>query len=61
MTETLPQLLDCRALMAELGIKQSAALAIMRQLPKVEPKGVRKVYVKREDVERFLDDSTRAA
>ena len=57
----LPELLDCRALMAELGIKRAAAETIMRQLPLVQIPGLRKVYVRRTDVARLLDQNTRAA
>ena len=31
----------------------------MRQLPVVEPSGLRKVYVRRRDVVRFIESSTR--
>lgn len=57
----LPQLLDCRALMAELGVKRATAEAIMRQVPKVEIDGLRKLFVKRSDVEAYLAEKTRAA
>ena len=56
--DRLPGLLDCAALARELGIKRAAAEAIMRRLPKVEVDGLRKVYVKRADVARLLNDST---
>ena len=55
MTEPLPGLLDCKALQAELGVTRAAAERIMRQLPLVEPPGLRKVYVRRDDVLRALD------
>jgi hypothetical protein len=55
---TLPGLLDCRALRTELGISRAAAEAIMRRLPVVEIEGLRKVYVKREDVRRYLESRT---
>lgn len=57
----LPQLLDCRALMAELGVKRATAEAIMRQLPKITVEGHRRVFVKRSDVQRYLDERTAAA
>ena len=41
---TLPALLDCRAIMTELGVKRTVAEAIMRQLPKIRIPGVRKVF-----------------
>ena len=58
MTERLPELLDCRALRAELGVSRAAAEAIIRQLPTVQIEGLRKVYVRREDVRRFLTERT---
>ena len=57
--DPLPQLLDCKTLREELGVSRAAAEAIMRQLPVVEPRGLRKVYVRRRDVARFIDESTR--
>ena len=57
--ESLPRLLDCKHLREELGITRAAAEAIMRQLPVIEPPGLRKVYVRRSDVARFLDDNVR--
>ena len=57
----LPQLLDCRGIKDELGVTRAAAEAIMRQLPKVVVPGLRKVYVRREDVLRLVDQSTVAA
>jgi hypothetical protein len=57
--ESLPRLLDCRHLREELGISRAAAEAIMRSLPVIEPPGLRKVYVRRSDVLRFIEDSLR--
>ncbi len=57
----LTSYMDCRAIMAETGFKRAAAEAIMRHLPKVQIPGVRKVYVKRRDVERYLREHERAA
>jgi hypothetical protein len=59
MSDPLPQLLDAKHLAAELGVTRAAAEAIMRRLPKVEIDGLRKVFVKRGDVERLLAESTR--
>jgi hypothetical protein len=56
--QSLPNLLDCRALRTELGISRAAAEAIMRRLPVVEIEGLRKVYVRREDVQRYLAERT---
>jgi hypothetical protein len=58
VTEPLPQLLDAKALRAELGVSRAAAEAIMRQLPTVQLPGLRKVYVRRADVARLLEEST---
>ena len=52
MSERLPELLDAKALRAELGITRAAAEAIMRHLPLVQIEGLRKVYVRRSDVLR---------
>jgi hypothetical protein len=59
VSEALPELLDARRLAGELGITRAAAEAVMRQLPKVEIPGLRKVYVKRESVERLLREATK--
>jgi len=59
MSDPLPRLLDARHLAAELGVSRASAEAIMRRLPKVEIDGLRKVFVKRSDVERLLEASTR--
>ncbi|MBI3936374.1 MAG: hypothetical protein HY323_05305 [Betaproteobacteria bacterium] len=56
----LPELVDCAKLMRELGVSRAAAEKIMRQVPKVTPPGLRKVYVRRSDVRQLLDDVTRA-
>jgi hypothetical protein len=58
LTDRLPELLDCKALRAELGVTRVTAEAIMRAVPTVQIAGLRKVYVKREDVRRYLDAHT---
>lgn len=58
MSEPLPELLDARHLAVELGVTRAAAEAIMRRLPKVQLEDLRKVYVRREDVRRYLDERT---
>jgi hypothetical protein len=55
----LPQLLDQRALSEELNVTSAAAEKIMRQVPKVHFPGLRKVYVKRDDVIRVIEEATR--
>jgi hypothetical protein len=54
----LPQLLDVKALRAELGVNRAAAEAIMRQLPTVQLPGLRKTYCRRSDVARLLEERT---
>jgi hypothetical protein len=56
--QPLPELLDCRALQAELGVKRATAEAVMRQLPIVQFPGLRKVYVKRSDVAALVEART---
>ena len=58
MTDRLPELLDCRALRAELGVSRAAAEAIMRQLTVVQIEGLRKTFVRRDDVRSYLDRRT---
>jgi len=59
--EPLPALIDCKGIMEELGVKRSAAEAIMRQVPKITIEGHRKVFVRRADVERYLSERQAAA
>jgi hypothetical protein len=58
VTDRLPELLGCKALRAELGVTRAAAEAIMRQLPIVQIEGLRKVFVRRADVARYLEART---
>lgn len=58
MTAPLPNLLDAKALRLELGITRAAAETIIRQLPVVQFDGLRKVYVRRDDVERLIAERT---
>lgn len=58
MTEPLPELLDCKALRTELGVSRAAAEAIMRRLPVVQFEDLRKVYVRRSDVARLIEERT---
>jgi hypothetical protein len=60
VSATLPRLLDCKALRNELGVSEAAALAIMRQVPKVEVDGLRKLYVRADDVAVYLKRRTRS-
>jgi hypothetical protein len=54
----LPELLDCRRLMAELHVSRSVAEKLMRRLPLVVFEDVRKVYVRRQDVAALIESST---
>lgn len=56
----LDALIDCRGIMDELGVKRTAAEAIMRKFRKVKIDGVRKVYVRRSDVQRWLEEQDAA-
>jgi hypothetical protein len=58
MNDRLPELLDVKALRAELGVTRAAAEAIMRRLPVVQIEGLRKVYVRRSDVAAYLEART---
>jgi len=58
VTERLPELLDAKRLKGELGVTRAAAEKIMRQLPSVQIEGLRKVYVRRGDVQRLIDTRT---
>ena len=58
MTDRLPELLDAKGLQAELGVSRAAAEAIMRRLPIVQIEGLRKTYVRRSDVARYLEKRT---
>jgi hypothetical protein len=54
----LPQLLDCKALQAELGVKRATAEAIMRRLDTIQIEGLRKTFVRRSDVFAYLEART---
>jgi len=58
LTDRLPELLDCKALRAELGISRAAAEAIVRALPVVQFEGLRKTFVRRDDVARYIEART---
>jgi hypothetical protein len=58
VSEPLPQLLDCKAVRAELGVSRAAAEAIMRRLPVVQFEDLRKVYVRRDDMQRLIAERT---
>jgi hypothetical protein len=58
LTERLPELLDCKALQAELGVTKAAATKIMQLVPAVAIPGLRKSYCRRSDVARLLEERT---
>jgi hypothetical protein len=58
VSEPLPELLDCKALRAELGVSRAAAEAIMRRIPVVQIEDLRKTYVRRSDVLAYLEART---
>jgi hypothetical protein len=58
VSELLPELLDCKGLQAELNVPRASAEAIMRHIPVVQIEGLRKVYVRRDDVRRYLESRT---
>jgi hypothetical protein len=58
VSDRLPELLDTKALRTELGVTRAAAEAIMRRVPIVQIDGLRKVFVRRDDVRRYLDSRT---
>jgi hypothetical protein len=51
------RLLDAAAIVREYGITRASAEALMRRLPKVTVDGIRKVWVRRDDLDRLLADS----
>jgi hypothetical protein len=50
VSDALPQLLDCKRIMAETGLTRAAVEQVMRTLPTVQFIGLRKVYARRDDV-----------
>jgi hypothetical protein len=58
LNDRLPELLDCRRLMAETGLTRAAAERLMRNVPTVQIEGLRKTYVRRSDVAAYLEART---
>ena len=58
VSDRLPELLDAKALQAELGVTRAAAEAIMRAVPVVLIPDLRKTYCRRADVARLLEERT---
>lgn len=60
MTDRLPELVDAKRLREELGVTRAVADKLMRALPVVTFPGVRKVYVRRADVDAYVAAHTYA-
>jgi hypothetical protein len=58
VTERLPELLDRKALMAELSVTKAAAGKIMELVPTVAIPNLRKCYCRRSDVARLIKERT---
>jgi Fic family protein len=54
VTDQLPELLDCRRLIAETGLTRAAAERLMRNMPTVQIEGLRKTYCRRSDVAAMI-------
>jgi hypothetical protein len=54
----LPALIDRKTLAAETGLTRAAVDAVFRAVPVVVLPGCRKVFARREDVRRLLEEST---
>lgn len=59
--ELAGELVDNAAIRRWLGVTEAAADAMMRRVPKVNVPDLRKVYVRRRELERLIDENTRAA
>ncbi len=59
--ELAGELVDNAAIRRWLGVTEAAADAMMRRVPKVNLPDLRKVYVRRRELERLIDENTRAA
>jgi uncharacterized protein YjiS (DUF1127 family) len=60
-TDQLPRLMSTRQIMDELGVTRAKAEAIIRRIPKQEIPGCRALLVRRDDVQRVLDQHLRDA
>ena len=59
--ELAGELVDNAAIRRWLGVTEAAADAMMRRVPKVNLPDLRKVYVRRRELERLIDENTHAA
>jgi predicted DNA-binding transcriptional regulator AlpA len=60
MTPAKSKLLDLRAAAAEYGMRYAAIYALIERgkLPKVEFPGLRRIYVRRTDLDRLIEEHT---
>ena len=58
MRAELPALVTCQQIQQQLGLTQSAAYRLMRQLGCIRFPGSRRVYVRLEDVHQLIEEST---
>lgn len=58
MNAPLPHLLDRKMLAEELGVTRAAIDAIFRALPVVALPDLRKTFVRRDDVQRLIEERT---
>jgi hypothetical protein len=56
--EPLPELLDAKGVQAELGVTRAAAEKIMILCRGVHFEGLRKSYVRRDDLHALIEEST---
>lgn len=57
--DKLPTLMDAKAIAEETGQTRAFALTVIRNIPKVQVPGFRRVLVRREDVLRYLEEAMR--
>jgi predicted DNA-binding transcriptional regulator AlpA len=58
VTDRLPELLDAKRILAETGMSRAAVEKMMRKLPIVQLPELRKVYVRRSDVDAYIEAHT---
>ena len=58
MRSELPGLITCQQIQEELHVTRAAAESVMRQVDKIRFPGSRRVYVRRDDVHRLIEQST---
>ncbi len=57
MSAALPELIDVRGIQEEMGVKRTVAERIIENIPKQQIPGVRRLLVRRSDVQKFLDEN----